>query len=330
MSKVICDICGTVFQDTADSCPICGYSRISGSEAYMDDILMEEAALRGRGGRFAQTTKKPKEIFDYDEVNPEEDEEEDDYDEDEDYEDKPRGNGAIITILVIVIILLLAATAFVFFRFFLPGITEEEVTVPATVETVPVETETEETTEPTIPCESLILLEAPKELGIDGKFLLNVDVKPADTTDVLEYESEDPSIATVTEDGRIEAVGEGQTTIYIRCGKQRINCPVTVVFVEETEPAATEETVEESVEETTKPVDITLALKKYDITLYVGYAAQLELDCDLEATDVEWSVEHDYIATVDENGLVVAVGYGTTAVTVKYGDQEVEVIIRCK
>ena len=38
MSKVICDICGTSYQETADSCPICGYTRILG----LDELQEEE------------------------------------------------------------------------------------------------------------------------------------------------------------------------------------------------------------------------------------------------------------------------------------------------
>ena len=110
-------------------------------------------------------------------------------------------------------------------------------------------------------------------------------------------------------------------------------------FVEETEPP-TEETVdstEETVEETesTEATEATvteqeLKLKKYDISLTVGYAAQLLLDCDLDPSQVSWTSEHPFIATVDETGLVKAVSYGTTAIIVKYGDQEVQCIVRCK
>ena len=73
-----------------------------------------------------------------------------------------------------------------------------------------------------------------------------------------------------------------------------------------------------------------LKLKKYDISLTVGYAAQLLLDCDLDPSQVSWTSEHPFIATVDETGLVKAVSYGTTAIIVKYGDQEVQCIVRCK
>ena len=343
MSKVICDICGTSHQETADSCPICGYTRILGLDELQEDILEEEMIItRNKGGRFAQAAfvKKNKTIFDYDEVNAdyedEDEEEEDEEYEEEEFEEAPRSNSALIVILVVVIMLLLAAAGFLFLRFFLPNMLSQE-PAPTTQVTVPVETETEETTEPTVPCRSIALTGGMAELSKEGQFyLLNVKVLPEDTTDVLTYVSEDESIATVTVDGRVTAVAEGETTIYITCGAQQINCPVVVKFVEETEPPV-EETADSTAEtdvqeESTEAAktDLELKLKKYDISLTVGYATQLVLDCDLAVTDVIWSSEHDFIATVDENGLVTAVSYGTTAIIVRYGDQEVQCIVRCK
>lgn len=341
MSKVICDICGTSYQETADNCPICGYSRILGMEELQEEILMDETIItRNKGGRFSQAAvrKKNKEIFDYDEVNAEEEdeeEEEEDYEEEE-YEEPPRSNSAVIVILVVVIMLLLAVTGFLFLRFFLPNMISEE-TVPTTELTVPTETETEATTEPTIPCQSIALTGGMAELNKEGQFwLLNVKVLPEDTTDTLTYTSEDESIATVTVDGRVTAVSEGETTIYITCGKQQINCPVIVKYVEETEPSTeatvdpTAETVEQTEATEATEQDLVLKLKKYDISLTVGYGTQLVLDCDLDPSEVTWSAEHDFIATVDENGFVKAVSYGTTAIIVKYGDQEVQCIVRCK
>lgn len=342
MSKVICDICGTTYQEFAEKCPICGYTRDLDLEHPDEDVFEEDLILtRNKGGRFARAgfQKKKKEIFDYDEVNAEDEDEEeyedDDDEDDEDFDEPRKSNPAVVAILVIVIMLLVASIGFLFLRYFLPNmLSDDDTQKPAAVETMPTETQTEATTEPTIPCQSIVLTGGIAELNKEGQlWLLHVKVMPEDTTDTLTYTSEDESIATVTVDGRITAHSEGATTIYITCGKQQINCPVVVRYVEETEPA-TEETVDatgetiaqtEAVEE-----DIVLKLKKYDISLTVGYGANLQLDCELDPSQVEWSVEHDFIATVDDKGFVMAVSYGTTAVTARYGDQEVTCIIRCK
>lgn len=341
MSKVICDLCGTVYQDTAECCPICGYTQILEEEDMEETVL--ETAPRAKAGRFAQSAKKrdysnyDEDDDDYDDYDDYLDEEDEDEEEDAAYADAPKSNAFIVVILVIVIMLLLAAIGYVVLRYVLPNrehAAESGKPGISLIETEQPEAET--TTEPTVPCDSIALTGGMAELSKEGQYwLLHVKVTPEDTTDELTFLSEDESIATVTADGRITAVGEGETTVYITCGKQRINCPVIVKFTDETEPQETEEDVssgENAGEETAAPelLDVTLALKKYDITLPVGYGDTLRLDCPLEATDVEWSVEHPHIASVDENGFVKAIGYGTTAVIVKYGDQEVTCIVRCK
>jgi uncharacterized protein YjdB len=129
-----------------------------------------------------------------------------------------------------------------------------------------------------------------------------------------------------------------------------MDCPVIVKYVEETVPPTTEETVPEETAAETTPAeettgaeeqtpeatqgstnlkDVTLKLKKSDIQLGVYYTFQLVLDCDLEPDEVTWSSEHPHIAKVDEQGNVTAMKSGTTAVTAKYGDQEVQCMIRC-
>lgn len=350
MSKVICDICGTTYPETAENCPICGYAQFPDVELTEEDLLMEEPLLtRNKGGRYVQanSNRKNKEIFDYDRVNPQSQDEDEDEDEEEEYEEEDdeeyeeRSESSVVTVivLVMVIMLLLAAIGFVFFRFFLPAVNSNREKAPAVQSIATEATETEETTIPTIPCTDLILNEAPRSLSKEGQFyLLNVKVLPADTTDELTYVSGDESIVTVTGGGRIVAVGEGETTVYITCGKMQINCPITVKYEEETqtpteetlETEATEEASEETEATEGDPSKIVLKLKSTDRSLAVGYGFTLELDCDLDPSQVEWSVEHGYIASVDDKGFVLAKASGTTAVIVRYGDQEVQCIIRCK
>ena len=183
-------------------------------------------------------------------------------------------------------------------------------------------------------------------------FLLHVQASPENTTDKILFTSSDETVATVTEDGRITAVSEGEAVITIRCGVSTMECPVTVKYVEETTEAATEaietvaygetgpeETAADSGDggdaaETTVPANtnlknVTLKLKKTDIRLGVYYEYKLLLDCDLEQNEVQWSSEHHYIASVDENGVVKAIKSGTTAITATYGDQKVQCIVRC-
>ena len=112
MNKIICDICGTSYPDTAESCPICGYSQIPDLELTEEDLLMDEPLLtRNKGGRFVEAgaKRKGKEIFDYDRVNPQPEEDDEDEDEDEeDYEEEeeeqPRSSTGLVIVLVAFII----------------------------------------------------------------------------------------------------------------------------------------------------------------------------------------------------------------------------------
>lgn len=340
MSKIICDICGTTYPDTADSCPICGCSRDAASELLGDDFLSEELmdTPTVKGGRF--TAKKKKEIFDYDEVNAPEfedpiEEEENPYEEEDEVFEESRGHNVFVVILLTILIAaLLLASGFIFIRYFLPNMGDEEEKTAETT-TFVAETEIPETTELRIPCQMLSLSSGTAELSQEGQyFLIHVQAFPEDTTDKIIYSSADESIATVTEDGKITAVAEGETVIYITCGNIQNNCPVVVKYEEETLPP-TEETIPETEPETTvatEPAvknDVTLKLKQTDIRLGVYYEYQLLLDCDLEQNEVEWKSEHPHIATVDENGVIKAVKDGTTSIIVKYGDQEVSCIVRC-
>lgn len=359
MSKIICDICGTTYQDSADKCPICGCAHDAAATLLGNDLLEENTAEapKAKSGRFSS---RKKEIFDYDEVNAfiqdtetvevSYDPDEDEYDE---YEEEPRHNTFVVILLTVLIVALLAVAGFLFVRYFLPNMKSSEETVPPTTAAqLPTET-TAAATQLEIPCQSLALTSGgTATLSQEGGyFLLHVIAMPEDTTDEIVFTSADESIATVTADGKITAVSEGETVIYITCGNSQLTCPVVCNFSGETEPETeptivateveevpegTDETVdateaEEGAEETEAastiaPGDVVLKLKKEDIGLKVYYYVTLELDCELEAADVEWSSEHPHIASVDENGVVTAKKDGVTDIIVKYGDQEV----RCK
>ena len=341
MSKVICEICGTTYQDTAECCPICGCPRDMSGNVTEDDLIMNQMPALNKGGRYS-SGKKKKEIFDFDEQSddfPESENEpysSDPEDDEDQYEEQPREhNTAVVVILTALIVILLAGTAFLFSRYLLPNLHGGADAEPTVQTEQPAQTEPA-TTEPRIPCQDLSLPGGAAELTQPGYyFLLNVVVIPENTTDELIFTSGDESIATVDANGRITAVSEGKTVIYITCGEKQLTCPVTCQFEQETEPS-TEATVAAQAETAaqTEPVEtkpqVELKLDRTDMRLQVGYSTQLKLvDCgDLKPEDVEWSVEHGYIAKV-ENGYVTAIQSGTTEITAKYGDQTVKCIVRC-
>ncbi len=356
MSKVICEICGTSYPDTQECCPICGCSREAAADLLNEDILAEEAFDEPT----AKASKKP--IFDFDEVNAgpatktvvvdEEIQDFDDEDEGEE-EEASRPNTLIVIILTVLIIALLAAGGFVFVKYFLPNMKGQE--EPAEVPTTAATAAPTQATEKRIPCDTLFLNSTKQaELTQPGfSHLINVVIYPENTTDTLTFTSADESVATVTSDGKITAVGPGETAVTIRCGDIEMQVNVVCAFAEETEPAteAAEETAPEgettpeeetapegetdseeeapAEEDSRKEVDpsIVLKLKKTDITVPLWLENVLELDCDLDPKDVEWSSEHAYIAKVSDEGVVVGMSSGgVTDIIVKYGDQ----VVRCK
>jgi len=349
MNKINCEICGTSYPETADCCPICGCSRETAKDFSTEELEREEIVEE-------TTDSRKKDIFDFDEVNapvvkpdPDDDDDDEDYDDEEEDEEETRPNTFVVIFLTILIVCLLVAAGFIFIKYFLPNMGQKaEESVPTTA-AVQIQ-ETDAPTEATIPCERIIMNnEAKAELSHYGQqFLLNVMVVPENTTDKITYTSMDENIAFVSEDGKITAVSEGETEIVISCGKNSIPCSVVVKFVAETAPATKpvgetvpveteveENTPAEAVPEETSgssaAVDpnVVLKLKKTDIKLGVYYYFTLELDCELDPTQVQWSSEHPHIAKVDEKGVVTAIQEGTTAITAKYGDQEVTCMVRC-
>lgn len=361
MSKVICDICGTSYPEIEENCPVCGCSRGFALDALEEELLMETSGVQ------QNTKKRSREIFDFDEVNQEEEPEDrsSDYDDDDDdYEEAPRSNVALVVILLVLIVLLLLTAGFFFIRYFLPNMAKETEPTETTMETQPLETEPAESTELTIPCTDIVIPGGKIELGKDGMWLMNVQVYPADTTDVLTYVSHNEAVVTVNESGTVTAVGEGETVIEVTCGQQSIKCNVIVAFdepeateaagtvpapqVEETgateATAASGEATEstkvtdaseatEATEATEAPKETTgsmeLKLKKNDITMFARYSSvNLELDCDIPAEDITWFTMDSTVAIV-HNGTVTATGSGMTRIYGEYNGQQVECIVRC-
>lgn len=235
MNKVICEICGTSYPETARECPICGYTQVVGA------ALREEMET---GEVPAPENARPAEAAQQDDGQ--------EYGDFE-YEDEPReSNALLVMLLVVVITALLAVTAFIGIKYVLPNVLPEETTVPTVVTEAPT---TESTEVPTVPCTNLVLTSGGTVvLEKEGQYwLLNVVILPVDSTDKLTYESSDESVAVVNAEGRVTAVAAGEAVITIRCGEQALECRIICDIPEPTTiPEVTEDTepTEESTEAT--------------------------------------------------------------------------------
>ena len=258
MSKIICDVCGTRYPDTVEQCPICGYARETAGKPAEDLFVMPEERTetrqKVRGGRFSKENvmkrtggalpyeedliqesrpakkekpaKEPKPAKKEAKAAP--------VDEDifvEDNQNK-KTNTVLNILLVVVILALLGVTAYIFTQHVLPSMNKPEPTTAPAVVTEPTEpTEPVETEEPTYPCDELLLEETEHLFTeYDEKWLINVDVRPANTTDTLTFTSSDELIATVDSEGCVTAKAEGTCVITITCGNVKVEYNVLCLF----------------------------------------------------------------------------------------------------
>jgi len=246
MSKIICDVCGTRYPDTAEQCPICGHIREAAGKTAKDVLILDEARPEPRkkvqGGRFSKENvkkrnegtlqyeevpaKKSKPVQKTKNVKPEK-KEEDIFAEDN---QNKKANTILNVLLVIVILALLAVSAYIFTQFILPEMRDPDPTAPPVVmQTDP--TQPLETEEPTYPCEELVLEETEILLTeYEQKWLINVGTKPANTTDKLTFTSGNDLVVTVDSEGCLTALAEGQTTVTITCGDVTVDYNVICLF----------------------------------------------------------------------------------------------------
>ena len=120
----------------------------------------------------------------------------------------------------------------------------------------------------------------------------------------VEWKSGNPEVATVSGDGLVTATGIGTTTITATAtdGSETVaTCKVTV----------------------TPKLVKSITLSDEELTIERTYTRQLTataLPEDADNREVEWSSDKTEIATVDENGLVTAVGTGTATITATAAD----------
>ena len=132
------------------------------------------------------------------------------------------------------------------------------------------------------------------------------------------FVSADPSIATVTEDGLITAKSSGTTTITVTVDgfeplKSIVRCRLS-----------------DSAEQ---PGDASCTISNSDVTMGLkGESFQLTLKdaSGNRISGLRWVSDDTSVCTVDEHGVVTAVGKGTTNVHTTYGGVTYTCIVRCR
>lgn len=309
MSKIICEVCGTSYPDTTVQCPICGCVRPGNARSVAEGKKDEDdgSYTYVKGGRFskANVRKRAKAAGVSSAAA------------DNGQEDRSGLRGLVITAIVL-FLAIIAVVCYIVVQFFLPGFGKPEETTPNTTD--PIQTTVQ--TEPlTVPCKTLRLETDAITLDKkDAAWMIYTRTEPSDTTDLIVFTSSDEAVATVTENGKVIAVGPGQATITVTCGDQTAQCTVECVFDLPTEDTTVPE-------ETTLP-DVEFTLNRSDITFNAKGDTWMIYSGSLSPTQIVWTTDNAAVATI-ENGKVTAVGGGTTTVYGEYNGEKVGCIIRC-
>lgn len=125
-------------------------------------------------------------------------------------------------------------------------------------------------------------------------------VNPSNATHTkVSWTSTAPGVATVDSEGNVKAIANGNATITAQVDDIKATCPVTV----------------------TTPVE-SITLNKTKLTLNKGESETLVatiVPTDATEATVTWGTSNPYMASVDANGKVTAVGAGNVTITAKAG-----------
>ena len=320
MSKIVCDVCGTSYPDTADQCPICGCAK-------PEEAGEVKSYTYVRGGRFSAKNVnkrlKEKQLIYAQSM-----------DEEEVEEEPVRSNRGLLIAVVLLLLAIIAVAAYLYINYFMDPLKPDGGNLPASTTGTPLSPEgtgDASQTEPagTVPgestgvaCEQIELDVAEVTLSNPGDgYLINWTLSPADTTDTVSFSSSDPDVAAVDENGKITAVAPGSAVITVTCGN--VTNTITVVCNIETEP------VTEPTTAPTEPPAEEFKLNRKDITMTVGDPAWPLYRGDIPKTSIEWWSSDDSVATV-KNGNVTPVGAGVATIYAKYNGQTYECIVRVK
>ncbi len=308
METKICSFCGMEYPASEEKCPLCGHSEVlPDEEAYG----VEETAAPAR----EPEAKRPR-----------------------------RRTGARVApssspipkwlVVLTCIILALAVIIFVLFLLSRAGVFDVKtpdsgaVTLPMEDENKPVDNtgsgdaadNTDSSSDPAVRpvlCTSLTMNRTeitPQAVG--DLIALSATPEPADTTDEIVWSSSNPMVCSVSDDGTVMVVAPGDdVVITAMCGAQTATCIVKT--------SALEDAPEQS------DPDANHSISAEDITFFTkGESTTLRLSNTKDGDEIVWQSDDESIATVTD-GVVQAVGRGTTNVTATLSGKTYTCIVRC-
>ncbi|MBQ7331049.1 MAG: Ig-like domain-containing protein [Oscillospiraceae bacterium] len=337
MNKVICDVCGTAYPETANVCPICGSARVSSQGAAAETEEQETTARTYvKGGRFSKKNVRSRGARGRASESPR---------RAPDNEEKT--SKGLVAVVVLLLIAIVAVVIYIGIQFFdldlgMNSDPADSNSTGASESQVSTDAGQSDSTDAGVPCTKLQLSNPILEfLDVSDKWTLEVEVEPLDCTEEISFVSSDSAVVTVTKSGEkaglVQPVGNGEATITVTCGSMSAECKVSCKLAGFTDPSQPSDptkpsgpvTGEFNFEFNTKYTDPSSG--KYDTTFdqkgYVWRAYKSSLTID--PTDITWISDNPEVCTVDEKGLVTMVGPGTTEVHAQYNGKTVSCIVRC-
>ncbi len=307
MSKIICEICGTSYPETATQCPICGCVRPADAHSVAGDTNEKSGYTYVKGGRFskanvrkrngaAQAVARETEII---ETAP-----------------KNKDSRGLVITAVLLLLAIIAVVIYIAVRFLMPP---EILKNPDPAATSTTATKEVLCSDIYLDVRKIVLAEQ------DESRMLYATLWPADTTEEVSFASSDEAVVTVSRSGKVTAVGPGTAVITVTCGEVSVTCDVECTFEIESTDDTTDST--EETEETTLG-DTEFKLNRKDITFSHKGESWVIYDGSVALSSITWSSDNEAVATIT-NGKVVAVGSGETKVHAEYNGQKVSCIIRC-
>ena len=321
MSKIICDVCGTSYPDTATQCPICGCVRPGDAQSVPGDTADKDSGnyTYVKGGRFSKSNvrkrNKANAVVSVNVVS----------DAPKNGHTEKRTSAGLVIAAVVLLLAIIAVVIYIALRFFMPDFIDpgKNDTSGAMYDT----TGSVMTTEGTVPCEGITLDVEAIMLDKKGSArMLYVTVQPDNVTDEVIYTSDNEDVVAVSADGKVTAVGSGTANITVSCGQFSAKCIVECTFEEATVDTTAETT--DATTDSTAAANTEFMLNRKDITFGYKGESWMIYDGSVGLTDIKWSTDNEAVATI-ENGKVVAAGPGMTTVYAEYDGTKVSCVIRC-
>lgn len=157
-----------------------------------------------------------------------------------------------------------------------------------------------------VPVSEVVISQTEAEIPRDGSLQLTFSVEPDNAEyELVEWKSSAEEIAVVDDSGLVTAVSVGETVVSVTVDGVKAECSISVVGI---------------------PVE-SVELSENELALTKGETAKLTAVVLPENADnrtVTWTTEDKSVATVDAEGLVTAVGAGTTVIKASAGNVSAE------